>query len=102
MKCEGVSLRSGSLPEETSRESSHVILAKMPGGGHMGFFDGPWSGRGKRERWMIKPILEFLQAMGPSEPVSLVKPLLVEKEEGGWFRCGTVTWRPSIVCQDGE
>lgn len=71
----------------------------------MGFFDGPWSGRGRRERWMFKPIVEFLRAMVPNELGSLgpeVKPLLVEKEEGGWFRCGMVTWRPSIVCQDSE
>ena len=62
----------------------------------MGFFDGPWSGRGRRDRWMIKPILEFIRATGP-DTLNLARPIQVEKEEGGWFRSGLVIWRPSVV-----
>lgn len=77
------------------------MLAKVPGGGHMGFFEGPWTGRGKRERWMIKPIVEFLRATAPSsaEPV---EQILVEKEEGGWFRYGKVAWHPTVVGPEVE
>lgn len=50
------------LPIEEVQAATHVQLAVTGGGGHLGWFDGPFSGAASRDRWVRKPIAEFLTA----------------------------------------
>lgn len=60
-----------SLPIEAVESSSHVVLAISSGGGHLGFLDGPFVQKPfsdpkktgyPQQRWIVKPVSEFLQA----------------------------------------
>ena len=53
----------GALPIEEFQASSHVFEAITGGGGHLGWFDGPFlSSKKSKSRWIVKPVSEFLKA----------------------------------------
>ncbi|KDQ21371.1 hypothetical protein BOTBODRAFT_25808 [Botryobasidium botryosum FD-172 SS1] len=56
------------LPTDEIVGSSHVVLGVTQHGGHLGWFEdgGAFLGRGKRppRRWMTKPVVEWLGALG--------------------------------------
>ncbi|WVQ99593.1 hypothetical protein IAU59_006729 [Kwoniella sp. CBS 9459] len=60
------------LPYQSVQESTHFVLATVPQGGHLGWFDGPYSGPGelRHRRWHVKPTLEFLRAIIADLPSS--------------------------------
>ena len=79
------------LPYQTVQTSTHFVLAAVPHGGHLAWFDGPWSGPDRHRRWHVRPVLEFLRAAMelPNDPV--VPLQVVEKE--GWFWSGDAGWK---------
>ncbi len=65
MLTDRIYLFTASLPLSLVESSSHVILAITGAGGHLGWFDGPYFKRGDQypqQRWVLKPISEFLKA----------------------------------------
>jgi hypothetical protein len=80
------------IPISSFTSSTHVYAAITGSGGHLGWFDGV----GKKSRWVLKPVREFLSAakreLGmQGNPVEVVRgnengPEDDEKEErdGGW------------------
>lgn len=50
------------LPIGLVQDGTHVQLAVTGGGGHLGWFNGPFTGPHSRDRWVRKPIAEFLIA----------------------------------------
>ncbi|OCF33030.1 hypothetical protein I316_05368 [Kwoniella heveanensis BCC8398] len=48
------------------------IVSGVPQGGHLGWFDGPYTGPGevRHRRWHVKPTLEFLRAIVADLPSS--------------------------------
>jgi hypothetical protein len=89
-----------SLPLEAVQASSHVTLALVAGGGHLGFFDGPLSRKPfsdpkktgyPQQRWVVKPISEFLQSAvdalepeGDAENRGVPVHRKAEEGEDGW------------------
>lgn len=63
------------LPITEVTDATHVQLAVTGGGGHLGWFDGPFFGPKSRNRWVRKPIAEFLTAatrdLPPGPPVTV-------------------------------
>lgn len=85
----------GALPIEQFQSSSYVFEAITGGGGHLGWFDGPFfSSTKSKSRWIVKPVREFLKAafrdlepQGGSVTVSLGKgpgPESGSGSEAGW------------------
>jgi hypothetical protein len=87
------------LPIEEVQASSHVVLAVTPSGGHLGWFDGPFAVRPgsdpkktgyPQQRWIVKPVSEFLQAaVDALEPEAVrghaeTSKRSVERREDGW------------------
>jgi hypothetical protein len=87
------------LPIEEVQASSHVVLAVTPSGGHLGWFDGPFAVRPgsdpkktgyPQQRWIVKPVSEFLQAaVDALEPEAVTghketAKRSVERGEDGW------------------
>jgi hypothetical protein len=51
------------LPIDQFQASSHVFEAITGGGGHLGWFDGPFFSRKRsKSRWIVTPVREFLFA----------------------------------------
>jgi hypothetical protein len=51
------------LPIDQFQASSHVFAAITGGGGHLGWFDGPFfSFKKSKSRWILKPVQEFFRA----------------------------------------
>ncbi|WWC89242.1 uncharacterized protein L201_004161 [Kwoniella dendrophila CBS 6074] len=79
---------SACLPYKAIRESSHCVLATVPQGGHLGWFEGPLTGKDKHKRWHVKPTIEFLTAILEShlpEHVNQIEATKVKNE-------GTLDW----------
>ncbi|WRT66465.1 uncharacterized protein IL334_003424 [Kwoniella shivajii] len=85
---------SACLPHKAIRQSSHVILATVPQGGHLGWFEGPLLGLNKHRRWHVKPTIEFLKAnlalpeghIGPADSSQSAR------YDGDWTWVGEVGW----------
>ncbi|OXG51937.1 anon-23da protein [Cryptococcus neoformans] len=53
----------GALPLDEFVASSHIYTAVTGGGGHLGWFDGPFFDKTKsKQRWVLKPVSEFISA----------------------------------------
>ncbi|ORY20635.1 alpha/beta hydrolase protein [Naematelia encephala] len=79
------------LPYPAVRESSHFVLAAVPHGGHLGWFNGPLFGPDRHRRWHVQPTLEFLRGVLtdiPAEPL----PALEVKKDGDWCWAGGASW----------
>lgn len=51
------------IPIEQFQSSSHVFSAITGGGGHLGWFDGPFfSSKKSKSRWILKPVQEYFTA----------------------------------------
>ena len=77
------------LPIEQFQSSTHVFSAVTGGGGHLGWFDGPFFSRTKsKSRWILKPVQEYLTAAFRDLDVQGGQLEVVESEgpggEGGW------------------
>ncbi|WVQ81757.1 hypothetical protein IAT38_003882 [Cryptococcus sp. DSM 104549] len=83
------------LPYPAIRASSHLVLAAVPQGGHLGWFDGPLTGPERHRRWHVRPIIEFLRgAVQELQPLPKeVAGAEVRKGEDGWCFVGEVGWR---------
>lgn len=90
--------RSDCLPFNAIESSSHLVLAAVPHGGHLGWFDGDLFGPDRHRRWHVKPVLEFLQGaldeLGSQSSGSAgsCEPLQV-KEAGGWKWAEGAGWQ---------
>ncbi|WVO16146.1 hypothetical protein L204_103816 [Cryptococcus depauperatus] len=93
-----------SLPYAAIRNSSHMVLAEVPQGGHLGWFDGPFLGPDKHRRWHVRPIVEFLRGAIQELPISssekALKDIVVRKKKDGWCWVDEVGWR--IVREEEE
>ncbi|WVF71276.1 hypothetical protein IAT40_006079 [Kwoniella sp. CBS 6097] len=60
------------LPYQSVQDSTHFVLATVPQGGHLGWFEGPYIGPGeiRHRRWHVKPTIEFLRAIVDELPLS--------------------------------
>jgi hypothetical protein len=64
-----------------------VVLAVTGGGGHLGWFDGPLFHRGNKypqQRWIVKPVSEFLRSAASSVRKDVVHRRDVEDGDDGW------------------
>lgn len=81
------------LPYTAIEASSHLVLAAVPHGGHLGWFDGSLFGPDRHRRWHVKPVLEFLRgALDELGDKSACEPLEV-KEVGGWKWAEGAGWQ---------
>lgn len=82
------------LPYAAVEASTHLVLATVPHGGHLGWFEGSLTGSDHHQRWHVKPVLEFLKGviddLVPSTPG--VEALKV-KEVGGWKWAEGAGWQ---------
>lgn len=85
------------LPFQTVKNSSHFVLAAVPYGGHLGWFNGPFTGKDRHRRWHTRPVLEFLRASVDLPWKGVEKVNVVQKE--GWSWSGGIGWR---VVDDGK
>ena len=83
-------LISDCLPYTAITASSHFVLAAVPHGGHLGWFDGPLFGPDKHRRWHVRPVIEFLTGALNSLQYEM-EPLTV-KEAGGWKYAEGTGW----------
>ncbi|KAK8845607.1 hypothetical protein IAR55_006323 [Kwoniella newhampshirensis] len=76
------------LPVEELQASSHIYAAVTGSGGHLGWFDGPYFDKVKsRQRWVLKPISEFLTAASRDLPLAEGKEVeLVEEDGWEWVK----------------
>ncbi|ODN94221.1 anon-23da protein [Cryptococcus wingfieldii CBS 7118] len=85
------------LPFSAIRSSSHMVLAGVPQGGHLGWFDGPLFGPERHRRWHVRPIIEFLRGVIQTLPKSASEKALpvikVVEKENGWCWVRDVGWR---------
>lgn len=86
------------LPYSAVRASSHMILAGVAQGGHLGSFDSPSPfGPDRHRRWHVRPTIEFLRGVIKDLPKSASEQKLgrvqVEEREGGWSWVGDVGWK---------
>lgn len=86
------------LPYSAVRASSHMILAGVAQGGHLGSFDSPFPfGPDRHRRWHVRPTIEFLRGVIKDLPKSASEQKLgrvqVEEREGGWSWVGDVGWK---------
>ena len=89
------------------QSSSHVYLAVTPGGGHLGWF----SDLSTKDRWLRKPISEFLIAATRDLPIMGAAVEVNEKDGWEWVRkaahdvkgvggdSGSVGWRLMMAGQ---
>lgn len=92
------------LPFAAVEASTHLVLAAVPHGGHLGWFEGSLTGNDRHKRWHVKPVLEFLQgALDELVPMSPKLEPLDVKEVGGWKWAEGAGWqvakRPSCKAQ---
>lgn len=80
------------LPYTAITASSHFVLATVPHGGHLGWFDGPLLGPLKHRRWHVRPVIEFLTGALNSLDAGFKVPALVVKESGGWKYAEGTGW----------
>ena len=66
------------IPVDEIQSSSHVFVAVTPGGGHLGWFTDLSS----KERWVRKPISEFLSAA--TRDLSITNALVTVEAINGW------------------
>lgn len=96
------------IPYHAIEKASHFVLATVPRGGHLGWFNGPWSGPDVHSRWHMHPISEYFRAAlldvrskeQSSDPVATADaweiPVEVERDTDDW------TWvRGMIDCDTG-
>lgn len=76
------------LPYTAINASSHFVLATVPHGGHLGWFDGPLFGPNKHSRWHVRPVIEFLTGAFNSLKYEL-EPLEVKDVDGWKYSEGT-------------
>lgn len=55
------------IPYEAVKRNPNIVLATTTDGGHLGWFQGPFSFWTKK-RWVVKPIIEFLEALHNADP----------------------------------
>ena len=94
------------IPYQAIEKASHFVLATVPRGGHLGWFNGPWSGPEVHRRWHMQPVSEYFRAAligvrsqeetGISAAVTDAWeiPLEVERDNDDW------TWVRGMV--DGD
>lgn len=58
-----VTLRPACLPYTAVQSSSHFVLATIPHGGHLGWWDGPLTGPDRHRRWHTRPTMEFFRGV---------------------------------------
>ncbi|WWD17204.1 hypothetical protein CI109_101642 [Kwoniella shandongensis] len=82
------------LPYAAVHASSHFVLAAVPQGGHLGWFEGPLTGPDRHRRWHVKPVLEFFRGVLQNlpEPRANIKRMEVRKA-GDWNWVGDVGWK---------
>ena len=51
------------LPYVAVESSSHFVLATVPHGGHLGWWDGPLTGPDRHRRWHTRPVVEFFRGL---------------------------------------
>jgi predicted alpha/beta-fold hydrolase len=78
------------LPYTAITASSHFVLAAVPHGGYLGWFNGPLLGPDKHSRWHVRPVIEFLTGALNSLKYE-IEPLVV-KESGGWKFAEETGW----------
>lgn len=83
------------IPYHSIEKSSHFVLAIVPRGGHLGWFDGPWSGPQVHRRWHMQPISEYFRAAlldvrakadgapAPTDP--WYAPVEVDRDDDEWM-----------------
>jgi hypothetical protein len=78
-----VPLTKASLPLEGFSKSSHVLAAVTGGGGHLGWFDGPFFGSAakRKSRWVLKPVQEFFRASVRDAPSSRADSIHVDVQQ---------------------
>lgn len=82
------------LPLAAVRASSHFVLASVPQGGHLGWFDGPLIGSQRHHRWHTKPVMEFLRgAITDLRKEYDLRPVEVSIDQQGWHRCEGAAWK---------
>ncbi|KAI5474701.1 alpha/beta hydrolase, carboxylesterase [Pseudohyphozyma bogoriensis] len=65
------------IPIEAAATNPNLIFATTSHGGHLGWFEGLW----KPQRWIGKPVLEFLRELERADPVMRAhQTVLVEKD----------------------
>ncbi|WVR06945.1 hypothetical protein IAU60_003981 [Kwoniella sp. DSM 27419] len=79
------------LPFSAVRESTHFVLATVPQGGHLGWFDGPLFGPDRHRRWHVRPVLEFLRNVVSELPDLKLEPVVVRRQ-GRMFWAGEAGW----------
>lgn len=85
---EDLELTSDCLPYSAIKASSHFVLATVPHGGHLGWFDGPLLGPDHHSRWHVKPVIEFLTGALNSLKYEM-DPLQVKNVDG--WKCAEET-----------
>jgi len=78
------------LPYPAITASSHFVLATVPHGGHLGWFNGPLFGPDSHSRWHVKPVIEFLT--GALDSLKYEMGPLQVKEVGGWKYAEGTGW----------
>jgi len=63
------------VPYEAVERNPNLVLATTTDGGHLGWFVGPFSFWTKR-RWVVKPIIEFLEAIHSADPAPRRHPAI--------------------------
>ncbi|KAK8864489.1 hypothetical protein IAR55_001739 [Kwoniella newhampshirensis] len=83
------------LPYAAVHASTHFVLATVPQGGHLGWFDGPLTGPDRHRRWHIRPVLEFLKGIMQNLPerTPMTNERIEVKTEGDWNTVGDVKWK---------
>lgn len=61
----------------------YVIMGLTKHGGHLGWFQG---GKKKTERWITKPVIEWLQLMGEEVVHGKLKVAAVRQDESGYLK----------------
>ena len=90
------------LPYTAIESSSHLVLAAVPHGGHLGWFDGSLLGPDRHKRWHVKPVLEFFQGALDELGSAGGSEVLEVKEVGGWKWAEGVGWQVVSPIREGK
>lgn len=73
----------GHVPYDVG-DNGHVALALTPGGGHLGWFEAGGS-RWEVRRWVVKPVIEWLRAVGEDLIPEHDDFVPIEEDDEGWI-----------------